>query len=86
VRTASHLHQTTGKIVFPQVLAFMFLHSSYGANGDRQQHSNLCSKTKVVHFADVLFQTAGNDASKLNLPVLFEWCTVFYLNGVQIPI
>ena len=55
---------------------------------------------KVAHFADVLFQAAGNDASKLNLPVLlewshssismtyiflFEWCTDSYLNGINVP-
>jgi len=64
----------------------MFLHSSYGVNDDRQQHSTLCSKKKVVvHFADVLFQMAGNDASELNLPVLLELCTDSYLNGKEFP-
>jgi hypothetical protein len=75
-----------GKIALLQVLAFMVLHSIYGANGDRQQHIILFSIMKVVHIADVLFQTAGNDTSKRNLPVLLEWYTDSYLNGADFPI
>jgi hypothetical protein len=78
----SHLQQTAVKIVLLLVLAFMFLHGIYGANGDRQQQSTFCGKMRVVHFVDVLFQTAGNDASKLNFPVLLEWYTDSYLNYI----